>query len=136
MGNPRSTERQPSPESSSDDGTEAGVQDVKPLLEHGDDAQHTGGSIFDAAQGDGEQPEDVAPSHVPAPKAGLRFDAVLDEVGDGRFQNVQVAILGLGNSADAIEILVIGYALSVYPETTPAERGANVGQGRGVCGTC
>ncbi|KAF1318503.1 Synaptic vesicle glycoprotein 2a, partial [Globisporangium splendens] len=55
---------------------------------------------------------------LPLPVLLLRLttDAAIEETTDGYFQLRTVLILGLGNAADAIEILSIGYILAVYED--------------------
>eukprot|EP00499_Haloplacidia_sp_CaronLabIsolate_P014035 CAMPEP_0196770934 /NCGR_PEP_ID=MMETSP1104-20130614/1417_1 /TAXON_ID=33652 /ORGANISM="Cafeteria sp., Strain Caron Lab Isolate" /LENGTH=558 /DNA_ID=CAMNT_0042141049 /DNA_START=43 /DNA_END=1719 /DNA_ORIENTATION=+ len=53
----------------------------------------------------------------------LTFDQVLTRIGVGRFHLPTIAVLGLGNAADAVEIMSIGYALTAYPHITSFERG-------------
>ncbi|KAL4087680.1 hypothetical protein PRIC1_013568 [Phytophthora ramorum] len=51
----------------------------------------------------------------------LRLQHAIANISDGFFQLRTVLILGLGNAADAIEILAIGYILAVYEDKEGVE---------------
>lgn len=47
----------------------------------------------------------------------LSVDEALDRVGTGRFQNLMLLVCGLGNAADAVELLCISLVLPAIGET-------------------
>ncbi|KAL6070224.1 Synaptic vesicle glycoprotein 2A [Balamuthia mandrillaris] len=60
-------------------------------------------------EGDGEDEEDC-------------FDKELERIGTGWFQYLAMSILGLGNAADAVELLAIGYILPELPSVSGTEK--------------
>ena len=63
-------------------------------------------------------------NHMLTAGAGSSFDTVLERVGVTPRQWWLLFILGLGNAADAVEILSIGYILTVYPHISSEAKGA------------
>lgn len=56
-------------------------------------------------------------------RASLSLDALLDEIGLGRWNVGIVLICGLGNAADAVEAMCMGYILPELPDVGAAQRG-------------
>ena len=55
--------------------------------------------------------------------AAPSLDALLDEIGLGRWNIGVVVICGLGNAADAVEAMCMGYILPELPDVGAAQRG-------------
>lgn len=71
-------------------------------------------------EGDSMEVDENEPSH----DALSPFDRELERIGDGWFHYKTIALLGLGNASDAVELLAISYILPQIPSVSSTEKGA------------